>query len=354
MSSDGSSSAGELQEWAQSLPAPPAPYTDWIIYCEAQPKDTFCLENVPSNYESIPYKGTNIAFAAIFGISTLAFLVTYLATRRRGTFFTVVMILGCITEVIGYAARVLSADNPWQELGFLMQIVCLTIAPAFLAAGIYSCLAKLVLIYGEGNSRLKAAWYTRIFIPCDFISLVLQAVGGAFASMAEDKETLDLGTNIMIAGLVWQVFTLVMFVVCCVDFALRVQRRKKQLGEEAALDKSRAALTIRSSKMFKGFLWALGISTLAILWRSSYRVAELSEGFEGPLMAEQDLFIGFESVMIAVSVLVLNVFHPSVCLGEAMDNGFGLGSQIGEGGNKSDVVLSSGDSSEMGVLRNRF
>lgn len=164
--------------------------------------------------------------------------------------------------------------------------------------------------------------------------------------MAEDEDTLELGQNIMIAGLAWQVFTLLMFVACCADFALRVRQRKKLLGDAAALDQSRAGLAIRGSKMFRGFLWALAISTLAILWRSSYRVAELSEGFSGPLMAEQDMFIGFESVMIAVSVLVLNVFHPSVCLGEAMDNGYGQTS-------KEEAMMSSGDSSELAVLQNR-
>ncbi|KAK4162468.1 RTA1 like protein-domain-containing protein [Cladorrhinum sp. PSN259] len=333
-----------------SLPPPPTGYLDWVLYCDAKPKDPFCKENIPSHYESIPYKATNAAFAAIFGLSLVGFLAAYFATRRRGTFFTVVMVLGCITELIGYAARVISSGNPWQETAFLMQIVCLTIGPAFLAAGIYSCLAKLVLIYGEGNSRLKAAWYTRIFIPCDVVSLILQAVGGAFASLADDKKTLDLGTNIMIAGLVWQVFTLVMFVACCTDFFLRVQRRKKQLGDEMALDQSRAGLSIRGSRMFKGFLCALALSTITILWRSSYRVAELSEGFDGPLMAKQDLFIGFESVMIAVSVLALNAFPPSVCLGEAMDNGFG---EHLSGGGKEDGVLSSGDSGEMAVLQNR-
>ncbi|KAK4225110.1 RTA1 like protein-domain-containing protein [Podospora fimiseda] len=338
----------ELDQWALSLPPPPQGYPAWPYYCDANPSDQFCLDNVPSHYESIPYKAANIAFAAIFSLSTISFLVTYfIVRRRRGTFFTVVMILGCITEVIGYVARVMSSDNPWQETGFLMQIVCLTIGPAFLAAGIYSCLAKLVLIYGESNSRLKAAWYTRIFIPCDFISLVLQAVGGALASMADDQKTLDLGTNIMIAGLVWQVFTLVMFIACCVDFFFRVKKLKSSEYEN---NSSRSAHLIRSSKMFKGFLYALAISTLTILWRSGYRVAELSEGFDGPLMAEQDLFIGFESVMILVSVLVLNVFHPSICLGEAMDNGFDGGQQIGQG--KSEVVLSSGDSSEMAVLQN--
>jgi len=145
-----------------TFPPPPAGYEDWFLYCAAEPNDPFCAENVGSHYESVPYKATNVAFAAIFALSLVGFLATYFATRRRGTFFAVTMILGCITEVLGYVARVLSADNPWQELGFLMQIVCLTIGPAFLAAGVYACLAKLVLIYGEGNSRLKAAWYTRI------------------------------------------------------------------------------------------------------------------------------------------------------------------------------------------------
>jgi hypothetical protein len=165
------------------------------------------------------------------------------------------------------------------------------------------------------------------FIPCDVISLVLQATGGGMASVASHNgDDVTTGDNIMIAGLSFQVVTLLVFMLCSADFAINTMRRQRQLGS-SALDQGAEARKLRNSFMFKGFLAALALATICIFWRSVYRVAELSKGWEGPLMYRQDLFIGFEGVMIAVASLVLNVFHPSICFREMMDGQGGIGSK---------------------------
>lgn len=104
---------------------------------------------------------TNAVFLALFSLSTLAFLTTY-AVTRRATAFTFAMVCGTILEVIGYAGRVQSSQNPWLEIGFLLQIICLTIAPAFMAGGIYLCLRRIVYAFGPENSRISPEAYTRI------------------------------------------------------------------------------------------------------------------------------------------------------------------------------------------------
>ena len=80
-----------------------------------------------------------------------------------------------------------------------MQIVCLTIAPAFLAAGIYLTLSRIVITFGPENSHIKPLSYPRIFIPCDIVSLLLQAIGGGMASVAshQDKSP-ETGDHIMV------------------------------------------------------------------------------------------------------------------------------------------------------------
>ena len=54
-----------------------------------------------------------------------------------------------------------------------LQVVPLTIAPAFYAAGIYFCLSRIVTVFGTENSRLKPSRYPQIFISLDAISLTL-------------------------------------------------------------------------------------------------------------------------------------------------------------------------------------
>ncbi|KAI1378945.1 RTA1-domain-containing protein [Hypoxylon crocopeplum] len=263
----------------------------------------------------------NAAFTAMFSLSLLAFLAVFAFTRRGGT-FTIAMALGLISEIIGYAGRLMSWQNQWDENGFLIQICCLTIAPAFFAAGIYLCIRRIVFAFGPENSRIPPKFYTRIFIPCDIVSLILQAAGGGLAASAfHTGKSTDLGDNIMIAGLAFQVFTLLVFIALSVDFLINTTRRHRALGS-AALDQDPALVAVRGSWMFKGFLAALALSTICVFWRSVFRVAELSHGWTSELMARQDLFVGFEGVMITVAVWVLNIFHPSLCFGHLMDRKF--------------------------------
>jgi hypothetical protein len=200
---------------------------------------------------------------------------------------------------------------------FLTQIVCLTIAPAFLAAGIYLCLSRIVTTFGTENSCISPRSYPIIFVTFDFLSLVLQSAGGGIASAKTlDGEDPKLGNNIMIAGLSTQVATLLIFILLALDFAVRTIHRIRQLGAQSALDPRHAAL--RKSWVFKGFLFALSLSTLCIFTRCVYRVAELSKGWTGQLIKVQGYFIGLEGVVIIAAVYLLNVFHPGFCFGESL------------------------------------
>lgn len=199
----------------------------------------------------------------------------------------------------------------------MIQIICLTIAPAFLAAGIYLCLSRIVSTFGTENSRIKPLSYPRIFIPCDIASLVLQALGGGIASAkTHQNEDPTVGNNIMIAGLAFQVLTLLIFIILALDFASRTISRIRKLGQDA-LDPRHAKL--RNSLQFKGFIVALSFATLCVFTRCVYRVAELSEGWSGNLIKTQRYFIGLEGAVVVAAVLSLNLFHPGLCFREALD-----------------------------------
>jgi hypothetical protein len=47
-----------------------------------------------------------------------------------------------------------------------MYLIPLTIGPILLAAAIYLCLARLVVVYGEHLSAMKPRSYTLIFCVC--------------------------------------------------------------------------------------------------------------------------------------------------------------------------------------------
>ena len=136
-------------------------------------------------------------------------------------------------------------------------LICLTIGPAFLSASIYLSLSRIVHIYSASTSRIQPKYYTYVFISCDLVSLILQGVGGAIAATAAPRNLtqVNLGTNIMIAGLSFQVFSILLFMALCVDFALRIRK----VPEPQRNEEYRA---LRGTRLFKGFL----LGMLIRLW----------------------------------------------------------------------------------------
>lgn len=132
----------------------------WFLICRDHPDLAQCAD-VPSYYGYRLSLPANATFLGLFGIFLIAYLVIF-AVTRRGLGFTVALTLGVICEILGYAGRVMSWQNQWNENGFLMQICCLTIAPAFMAAGVYLCLRRIVYAFGPENSRIPPEYYTRI------------------------------------------------------------------------------------------------------------------------------------------------------------------------------------------------
>nr|KIR49093.1 hypothetical protein I312_01242 [Cryptococcus bacillisporus CA1280] len=77
----------------------------------------------------------------------------------------------------------------------------------------------------------RPKWYIVIFVTCDFISLVLQAIGGGWAASV-DPPTPKTPTNIMVGGIVFQLVSMIVFVGLAVDFMQRAMRRRAYKGRE--------------------------------------------------------------------------------------------------------------------------
>lgn len=90
-----------------------------------------------------------------------------------------------------------------------------------------------------------------------------------------------VGVDISLAGLSFQVCSLVVFILLVVDFAFRYRRSKH-----------REILPTT----FKCFVFVLSLAITLILVRCVYRIDELSDGYKGPLIHNEGLFIGLEGV----------------------------------------------------------
>ena len=128
-------------------------------------------------------------------------------------------------------------------------------------------------------SRFNPKLFYWLFIPCDIVSLALQAGGGAASSDSVGKN--QIGVDVSLAGLAFQVFTLVVFILAAVDYFIRYLRSP---------NRRKFPFTF---KIFVGFL---SLSIILILVRCVYRIDELSEGYMGSLIHNQELFIWLEGL----------------------------------------------------------
>lgn len=155
----------------------------------------------------------------------------------------------------------------------------ITIGPVFFAGAIYVLLYQIIIYISRDSGRFNPSWFYWIFIPCDIVSLILQAAGGAMSATSNGKS--QAGVDIALAGLIFQVITLTVFVVCVVDY---MWRSRKSWNAR------------RLPTNFIVFCSALALATLLVFIRCCYRVYELSEGYsrESEALRDEKLFNALE------------------------------------------------------------
>ncbi|KAJ4411606.1 hypothetical protein N0V91_001391 [Didymella pomorum] len=263
------------------------------------PAPAYCTEVTPdcpvegTIYGYYPSLGWNAAYAGFFGLALIIHII--LGIRYKTWSYCIAMSLGCIGEVVGYIGRVMMWDNPFSEEGFQMQICCLIIAPAFISAAIYLTLKHIVYSFGCDWSRVKPSWYTWIFIGCDLLSLVLQGAGGGIAATSDfGSELQDVGTDLMLAGVVWQVVCLTFFGYFLGEYLVRTYRHRNEIGCDG--------IELLHDRKFQLFVGAIITA-----------IPELSDGWRSEIMRDEVEFIVLEGAMIVTAVAALTVFHPGYC-----------------------------------------
>ncbi|KAF1984894.1 RTA1-domain-containing protein [Aulographum hederae CBS 113979] len=269
--------------------------------------DTCSLEYAHIGY--LPNLAGNALFLTIFVLILIGQL--FLGIKHRTWGFMGGMFGGLVLEILGYGGRIMMHNNPFDFNAFLLYLIPLTIGPAFLSASIYLSLSRIIIAHQGPSPTSKLArfaprTYTLFFVTCDIFSLILQAAGGALAATANTPEDGDTGVNVMIAGLVFQVVSLVVFFLLWGDFVWRSRRANANML-------SSHFEGLRATRMFKLFQIALALAALFIFIRSVFRVAELQEGFDGHLANDEVTFMILEGPMIILATILLTVFHPGTC-----------------------------------------
>ncbi|OJJ83949.1 RTA1 domain-containing protein [Aspergillus glaucus CBS 516.65] len=261
-------------------------------------------------YEYNPSMAAAVIFIILYIVVTA--LHTYNLFRTR-TWFFIPLVLGGYFEIIGYIGRALSAqESPDWTLGpYIMQSTLLLIAPALFAASIYMELGRVIrLVKGQNFALIRVNWMTKIFVAGDVLSFLMQASGKSYLSEQKSqadntvgagilaKGSQDIGNNVIIGGLIVQILFFGFFVICSIIFQARITSHP-------------TAESVADCVPWKKHLYALYATSILILIRSIFRVAEYVQGSDGYLLSTEVFIYIFDSTLMFLVMLVFVIIHPS-------------------------------------------
>jgi len=221
------------------------------------------------------------------------------------------MIAGIVMEIVGYAARMrMHFDNNSHDMT-IMNFVCLTLGPAFIAAAIYLSFTRLIKAKGPEHARLNPMTYTILFVCLDFVCLVLQGTGGGLVVNATSLKMANDGNKVMLGGLAFQVLSLLIFMGLMIDYQCRHLKYKKQHSSAIISGTTPTDLERRFGWM-KAFQTGLIIAGAAVLFRSVYRLVELHDGFFSSAALNETAFVVMEGPLIIIACTALSIYHPGV------------------------------------------
>ncbi|RFU33043.1 hypothetical protein B7463_g3277, partial [Scytalidium lignicola] len=235
--------------------------------------------------------------AVLFGALTIWHSI--LISKHR-TWYFIPLAIGGVFEFVGYISRAVSnkqAPNP--TIGpFVIQTLLLLLAPALFAASIYMILGRIIIsVDGESLSPIKKRWLTKVFVTSDVISFFVQLGGGGLMASSH-ASTSNLGSHIVLAGLLIQIVIFGFFVVVALVFHRRLRARPTSRCDDPSLP-------------WKKFLYIVYITSGFIMIRSIVRVAEFVQGFEGTIMLHEVYLYVFDAVPMAAVMGVFSIWYPS-------------------------------------------
>lgn len=201
------------------------------------------------------------------------------------------LFIGSLMEAVGYIARAISSSDKEALNPFIIQTVLLLVAPALYAGTIYMIFGRLLRILQCQNLMLISARFgTAFFVTGDVLSFLLQASGGGLMASAGNMQ---LGSNLVTAGLVVQIVFFGFFIINEVRFSFHVH-------------KSCPFYWQISKKWFFVNLTLL-VSSVLILIRSIVRLIEFIQGHDGFIMSHEVFIYVFDAVLMLLVAVAFNV-----------------------------------------------
>ncbi|KAL4963992.1 RTA1 domain-containing protein [Aspergillus stella-maris] len=252
-------------------------------------------------------------FAGLFLLTTVVHI--YQLLRYRSWYFVPFMI-GGIFQIIGYGTRLAAHNNTEKVPIYAIQTLLILLAPPLYAASIYMVLGRLIVfLQAQKLSLIRVAWVTKIFVAGDVVAFLMQAAGGGIMATGS-ADSFKVGENVTIGGLGVQLAFFSVFIVTCGIFHHRYRRQRQHSNSTDLSSTIKGSGHGRTpSANWEIVLIALYVSSILVLIRSIFRLIEYVQGNDGYLISHEAFMYVFDSALMVLVMVVMNVVHPGRVLG---------------------------------------
>ncbi|KAF9226284.1 RTA1-domain-containing protein [Gyrodon lividus] len=260
-------------------------------------------------YNPLRYIPSNTLTAIAFAVVMIIALIQTLCTFRYGAKWMLAMIIGEYTYLAGFGYRFALHYEPDSEGIFITEYLLIVLSPCAFIAANYVLFGRLSRhISCTEHVLVPVRRLTLIFMSSDITTFLIQATGGGMIVSPSLSQRLT-GSHILLAGLVLQFASFLTFSCIYTRFLYRVYTLERSVWER---DKEQ-----QWALDWRALAGALAVSCIGILVRSCYRVAELSQGYQGHLATTEAFFYALDTLPLLITISVYIPFWP----GKFIENG---------------------------------
>ncbi|KAF7547968.1 hypothetical protein G7Z17_g7357 [Cylindrodendrum hubeiense] len=251
-----------------------------------------------ANYAFDPSFGANLAFAVLFGISSMIHLMQAIIYKKR---YCWVVIMGAVWELAGFTIKTLGSRNQQQTQYAIWGQLFFLLAPLWINAFAYMTVARMIYF----RIPEKKIWGVRairmgtLFIWLDVVCFIVQAGGGILLSNNDDSNLADIGKKLYMAGVGVQLAFVLIFVVLTGFFY-------------------RQLLQLEGSGMgrIKYLIWTMLAVLILVIVRIVFRLYEFSPGANtsNPILTHEDYALCLDAFPMLLALVLLNAMHPGLVL----------------------------------------
>lgn len=249
-------------------------------------------------FPSPPHTRLSSRSSAAYALLTLTHLGLTIRSRQ---WWLIVLAVGAGFETAGNALRVYGHYETQPQDPYIAMQVLVVVTPVFFAAIHFAVLGKVIQLFGREFTVVAPKVIIPFFVCLDVVSLVIQGAGSGIAATQEiDGKDPQGGSNVVVGGLSIQLLGYVLFDILAIIFATRAWRSGPPYPPTKLwTDKTRTGLL------------AAFASALLVLLRSSFRTAEMAEGWDGYIAATEWYYYVFDATPVTIAVLLLAIWHPA-------------------------------------------